>query len=460
MMQATKSSIMSDDEIDDSNSSIIRGGRGVTNYNHSGNKKFRDMVEVHLNAYETSKKVKKTELINKVTKQILEDEGMQFIRRKEDEWVPLTEEEIRNKVAHRFRDALDARERAKRLEPEGIPGTERNPLKIDDLNDTVQRGRQRHMPTIQETLCALQRALGVPFRPSMEPNAVPSSQGRGTNPMPHSNFFRNGNHQLAAPAMRRGPYMSNGQVLRQPDMEQNSMIAQSLQKNVPLIEPPFVVAQSGHMHNNAQVVLPPIMSQRNRIHQLTRQLHENNETPMGRPGLAAPQERGASTMPHHGDFFSAHQEQLAQQGARHNSYMRPNAAHMMVPAVMEQTNGVHHDFTEQELQKQEEEALKTFAAANFLRRARRNNQAMSAAPLPNDSPLFGGTHYPLFPNFHQYSVPNMFEASRFQPPGGGPPAIGTNESMVNIMREVEVICEVKSADGIVPPSATSSSNMG
>lgn len=121
---------MNEDEITDK---CIRLGRGQTNYNHAGNRKFREIIDARVSVYKTCKKPKKTEIVNEVTAQILE-EGMKFIEQKEGVWKPLTsEDDIRRKVAHRFRDAVESIRKAEQFEPEHhlAGGTEFNPFEVD-----------------------------------------------------------------------------------------------------------------------------------------------------------------------------------------------------------------------------------------------------------------------------------------------------------------------------------------
>lgn len=100
------------DEADIDNN-CIRLGRGQTNYNHEGNRKFRDIVAARVDAYRTSlSKPQKTKIVNEVKDQII-DAGMKFIELKDGVWTPLTNpEDIRKKVGHRFRDKIEADKKA------------------------------------------------------------------------------------------------------------------------------------------------------------------------------------------------------------------------------------------------------------------------------------------------------------------------------------------------------------
>lgn len=96
---------MDECEIDDR---CIKIGRGPITYNHKGNIRFRQMVEKHLPEYRASPKAKKTQLVNTVHQE-LRKKGMQFVRKEHGVWKKVTsEEEVRKKVAHRFRDAIES----------------------------------------------------------------------------------------------------------------------------------------------------------------------------------------------------------------------------------------------------------------------------------------------------------------------------------------------------------------
>ena len=92
----------------------IKCGRGQNHYNHEGNVRFRETIADFLPAYKASPKTKKTQLVNDVYKHIMA-KGMKFIEIHDDVWVEVTSDvEGRKKVAHRFRDAIEAERRAHR----------------------------------------------------------------------------------------------------------------------------------------------------------------------------------------------------------------------------------------------------------------------------------------------------------------------------------------------------------
>lgn len=96
---------MDDAEIDDS---YIKVGRGPSIYNHGGNVRFRSMVARHVPSYKKSPKPKKTLLVNSVHREISEN-GMAFVEMKDGMWERVEGEKyVRSKIAHRFRDAVEA----------------------------------------------------------------------------------------------------------------------------------------------------------------------------------------------------------------------------------------------------------------------------------------------------------------------------------------------------------------
>mmetsp|Transcript_24729 Transcript_24729/g.37584 ORF Transcript_24729/g.37584 Transcript_24729/m.37584 type:complete len:160 (+) Transcript_24729:86-565(+) len=81
-------------------------GRGAKNYNHTGNMRFRQLVEREVPSYmkSSSKKTKAT-VIEKVMSNI-QSEDLIFVEYncKESCWEKLSNTASRKKVAHRFRD--------------------------------------------------------------------------------------------------------------------------------------------------------------------------------------------------------------------------------------------------------------------------------------------------------------------------------------------------------------------
>jgi hypothetical protein len=83
-------------------------GRGLRNWNHEGNRIFRQVVESRLADYvdEARGRAFKSRLVDETTQTLLEM-GMIFVRRANDngDWVTLSNRQARIKVAHMFRDA-------------------------------------------------------------------------------------------------------------------------------------------------------------------------------------------------------------------------------------------------------------------------------------------------------------------------------------------------------------------
>lgn len=91
----------------------IKIGRGPGTYKHAGNIRFRAMIENHLDTYQASSKQMKTFIVNTV-RQEMADSGMKFVELNERDqtWKEVDNAaEVRKKVAHRFRDAVEAEKR-------------------------------------------------------------------------------------------------------------------------------------------------------------------------------------------------------------------------------------------------------------------------------------------------------------------------------------------------------------
>mmetsp|Transcript_24224 Transcript_24224/g.40127 ORF Transcript_24224/g.40127 Transcript_24224/m.40127 type:complete len:295 (+) Transcript_24224:84-968(+) len=101
--QGNNKAMVEELEIDDS---CIKIGRGPSTYNHAGNVKFRSIIAKHLASYKAGPKPKKTLIVNMVH-QDMSEEGMKFIERKAGVWKKVENiDDLRKKVAHRFRDAI------------------------------------------------------------------------------------------------------------------------------------------------------------------------------------------------------------------------------------------------------------------------------------------------------------------------------------------------------------------
>lgn len=81
-------------------------GRGVTVYQHSGNKKFRTVIALHLPKYTHSKtsRQEKTELIQQIVRE-QHQAGVRFLKEKMGYWTVLNKNEALTKVSQSLRDA-------------------------------------------------------------------------------------------------------------------------------------------------------------------------------------------------------------------------------------------------------------------------------------------------------------------------------------------------------------------
>lgn len=96
-------------------------GRGKLSFNHTGNKRFRDLVGGAVTAYnEAESRLAKAAVVNSLVEEV-RSSGGRFLRRDEEagKWHVLSHAQCREKVGHAIRDAtasIEARKKRQRLQ--------------------------------------------------------------------------------------------------------------------------------------------------------------------------------------------------------------------------------------------------------------------------------------------------------------------------------------------------------
>ena len=78
-------------------------GRGKLIQEHTGNLRYRHIVESHTEQYERCSKTEKTQLASEIV-QIVKDRGGRFLKKIDEGWVEANAETVRDKVSHSFRN--------------------------------------------------------------------------------------------------------------------------------------------------------------------------------------------------------------------------------------------------------------------------------------------------------------------------------------------------------------------
>ena len=87
-------------------------GRGKGSYNRPGNKKFRALVQDHVQEYVQAKtKLDKSMVLSAIVEKVREDVGGRFVKQKKGTWYEIGDEQAREKVGHAIREAIAAGEK-------------------------------------------------------------------------------------------------------------------------------------------------------------------------------------------------------------------------------------------------------------------------------------------------------------------------------------------------------------
>lgn len=87
-------------------------GRGKGSYNRPGNKKFRAMVQEHVQEYVQAKtKLDKSMVLSAIVEKVREENGGRFVKQKKGYWHEIGDEQAREKVGHAIREAIAAGEK-------------------------------------------------------------------------------------------------------------------------------------------------------------------------------------------------------------------------------------------------------------------------------------------------------------------------------------------------------------
>lgn len=78
--------------------------RDKDSYNHIGNRRFRALIQHHFPAYDNASRQEKTKIVSRLHFSCTAEMGVQFWKKSGSEWLELTTKDVRNKIAHAFRD--------------------------------------------------------------------------------------------------------------------------------------------------------------------------------------------------------------------------------------------------------------------------------------------------------------------------------------------------------------------
>lgn len=87
-------------------------GRGKGSYNRTGNKKFRAMVQEHVEEYVQAKtKLDKSMVLSAIVEKVHEQWNGRFIKQRKGVWEEIGDEQAREKAGHAIREAIAAGEK-------------------------------------------------------------------------------------------------------------------------------------------------------------------------------------------------------------------------------------------------------------------------------------------------------------------------------------------------------------
>lgn len=116
-------------------------GRGKLTQEHTGNLRFRHIVENHREMYENARKLEKTRLASKIVV-ILQQTGGRFLKRDGAGWAEVDDETARFKVSHSFRNKRLAENQKKGLEESSVELKTANAVRrTEDLDIDSKRAR-------------------------------------------------------------------------------------------------------------------------------------------------------------------------------------------------------------------------------------------------------------------------------------------------------------------------------
>lgn len=116
-------------------------GRGKLIQEHTGNLRFRHIVENHREMYETARRLEKTLLASKIV-EILQQTGGRFVKRDGTGWAEVDDETARYKVSHSFRNKRLAENQKKGREESNAETKAANAVRrIEDLDIDSKRAR-------------------------------------------------------------------------------------------------------------------------------------------------------------------------------------------------------------------------------------------------------------------------------------------------------------------------------
>ena len=114
-------------------------GRGKGSYNRPGNKKFRALVQDHVQEYVQAKtKLDKSMVLSSIVEKVREECGGRFVKQKKGCWHEIGDEQAREKVGHAIREAIAAGEKKSRSPSPQVPAAASPAAETTATNDIFQ----------------------------------------------------------------------------------------------------------------------------------------------------------------------------------------------------------------------------------------------------------------------------------------------------------------------------------
>ena len=169
-------------------------GRGKGSYNRPGNKKFRLMVQDHVQEYVQAKtKLDKSMVLSAIVEKVREENGGRFVKQKKGVWHEIGDEQAREKVGHAIREAIAAGE--KKSASPVPPAAAAAPTAAADTSDVFQA---KHSDLLSAQLSIFE---GLVARSSPVPSSGNDNDGFPWAAGPSPTYRQ----RLSIPLMRKKP---------------------------------------------------------------------------------------------------------------------------------------------------------------------------------------------------------------------------------------------------------------
>mmetsp|Transcript_10215 Transcript_10215/g.19606 ORF Transcript_10215/g.19606 Transcript_10215/m.19606 type:complete len:209 (-) Transcript_10215:65-691(-) len=126
-------------------------GRGKGSYNRPGNKRFRAMVQEHVDEYVQAKtKLDKSMVLSAIVEKVREQWHGRFVKQKKGAWEEIGDEQAREKVGHAIREAIAAGEKKTTISPT-VASVAAPQKMIPDISSDFS-AKQTHLLSVQASI--------------------------------------------------------------------------------------------------------------------------------------------------------------------------------------------------------------------------------------------------------------------------------------------------------------------